>query len=52
MSPERHYAIASRGGAAVPAEKRAFARDRTLAVESARKARSLGAKGPDRDKVG
>ena len=34
MDPEKQRAIARKGGAAVPAEKRAFSRDRHLAARA------------------
>lgn len=37
LSPERRSEIARRGGAAVPADKRAFSRDRQLASTAGRK---------------
>lgn len=37
MSPERQREIARKGGASVPAEKRSFSQDRTLAAEAGRK---------------
>lgn len=37
MSPERLLETARRGGASVPADKRAFATNRELAVEAGRK---------------
>lgn len=37
MAPELRRAIATKGGKAVPAEKRAFAQDRRLASEAGRK---------------
>ena len=37
MDPERRREIARKGGAAVPAEKRSFAHDRSLAVSAGRK---------------
>lgn len=37
MDPERQREIARAGGASVPAEKRAFSKDRTLAAEAGRK---------------
>lgn len=37
MTPERRREIAQQGGAAVPAEKRSFAKDRDLAVQAGRK---------------
>lgn len=37
MSPERRTEIARKGGAAVPAEKRAFSKDNHLASEAGRK---------------
>jgi len=37
MTPEKRREIATKGGAGVPAEKRAFSRDRELAAEAGRK---------------
>ena len=37
MDPQKVSEIARMGGKAVPAAKRSFARDRTLAVEAGRK---------------
>ena len=37
MTPERRAEIARKGGASVPAHKRAYAQDRTLAAEAGRK---------------
>jgi general stress protein YciG len=37
MSPEKRREIASRGGKSVPAEKRTFSTDRTLAKEAGRR---------------
>jgi general stress protein YciG len=37
MSPERRREIASKGGASVPNEKRAFSKDKELAAEAGRK---------------
>ena len=37
MNPERRQAIARKGGASVPGEKRAFAKDRDLAASAGRK---------------
>lgn len=37
MSPEKQRAIASKGGAAVPAEKRSFSQNRALASSAGRK---------------
>jgi general stress protein YciG len=36
MNPDAHKAIAARGGASVPAEKRSFSQDRELASASGR----------------
>jgi general stress protein YciG len=45
MDPERRREIARKGGAAVPAEKRSFHRDRELAA-------SAGAKGGEASRAG
>jgi len=45
LSPERRVEIARKGGAAVPAEKRSFAQNRTLA-------RIAGTKGGSAKKAG
>lgn len=45
MDPEKRRAIARKGGAAVPAEKRSFARNRELAA-------SAGAKGGEASRGG
>jgi len=37
MDPEKQREIARKGGASVPADKRSFSQDRTLAAESGRK---------------
>ncbi len=37
MNPELQRAIARKGGASVPAEKRSFSQNRTLAAEAGRK---------------
>lgn len=37
MSPEKRRAAQSKGGASVPASKRSFARDRSLAASAGRK---------------
>ena len=37
MSPEKRRAIAAKGGAAVPADKRSYSQDRNLAATSGRK---------------
>lgn len=37
MDPEKQREIARRGGAAVPAEKRSFSQDRSLAADAGRK---------------
>ncbi len=37
MSPELQRRIARKGGASVPAEKRSFSQNRTLAAEAGRK---------------
>lgn len=37
LSPERHREIASKGGKSVPAEKRSFALDRSLAASAGKK---------------
>lgn len=44
MSLERRQEIARMGGAAVPAEKRAFSTDRSLAAEAGRKGGEAGRK--------
>lgn len=42
MDPERQRAIAAKGGAAVPADKRSFSQDRQLAADAGRKGGELG----------
>lgn len=37
LSPERRREIAAKGGGSVPAEKRSFSQNRTLAAEAGRK---------------
>ena len=37
MSPEKRRAIAKKGGASVPSEKRSFAKDHDLASQAGRK---------------
>ena len=37
MDPERPRAIARKGGASVPSEKRSFSQDRALAAQAGRK---------------
>jgi general stress protein YciG len=37
MDPERQRAIARKGGASVPSEKRSFSQDRALAAQAGRK---------------
>lgn len=37
MDPEKQRSLARKGGAAVPAHKRSFAKDRNLAAEAGRK---------------
>ena len=37
ISPERQREIASKGGKSVPADKRSFSQNRTLAAEAGRK---------------
>lgn len=37
MTPEKRQAIARKGGASVPSEKRTFAKDRDLAANAGRK---------------
>jgi general stress protein YciG len=48
MSLEQRTAIARKGGASVPDEKRAFSRDRALAVEAGRKGGENGHGGGSR----
>jgi general stress protein YciG len=45
MSEEKRRAIARKGGAAVPAEKRAFHKDRKLAAEAGSKGGTVSAGG-------
>lgn len=40
MSPDRHKQISAKGGKAVPAGKRTYARDRDIAAASGRQARA------------
>lgn len=47
MSPEKHREIARKGGAAMPAHKRAFAKDRELAASAGRKGGEVS-RGPRR----
>ena len=49
MDPERQRAIARKGGASVPSEKRSFSQDRTLAAQAGRKGgeASHGARRPE-----
>jgi general stress protein YciG len=42
MSPEKRKEIASKGGASVPADKRAFSRDRELASKAGEKGGQAG----------
>lgn len=37
MDPDKRRAIAAKGGASVPSEKRSFAKDRDLAADAGRK---------------
>lgn len=37
MSPEKRLEIARKGGAAVPADKRSFSKDKALAADAGRK---------------
>jgi general stress protein YciG len=45
MDEEKRRAIARKGGAAVPPEKRSFSRDRTLAADAGRKGGEASAGG-------
>jgi hypothetical protein len=47
LSPERRIEIARRGGAAVPAAKRSFSQDRTLARKAGRKGGEAYRKGAE-----
>lgn len=42
MDPEKRRRIAAKGGGSVPAHKRSFARDRTLATNAGRKGGKAG----------
>ncbi|PVM83377.1 KGG domain-containing protein [Caulobacter endophyticus] len=42
MSPDRRRAIAAKGGASAPAEKRSFSQNRDLAVSAGRAGGSVG----------
>jgi len=45
MSPEKQREIASKGGRAVPAEKRSFSQDRDLASTAGRKGGAASGRG-------
>jgi general stress protein YciG len=45
MSPEKRREIAAKGGGSVPAEKRAFHKDRKLAAEAGSKGGTISAGG-------
>ncbi len=49
MDREKQRAIASKGGQSVPAEKRSFSQDRTLAAEAGRKGGEHSHGGKKRD---
>ncbi|MBS0296285.1 MAG: stress-induced protein [Proteobacteria bacterium] len=49
MDPERQRAIARKGGASVPSEKRSFSQDRSLAAEAGRKGGEASHGGRKRD---
>lgn len=51
LSPERRKEIAAKGGAAVPAEKRSFSKNRKLAREAGRKGGEVGGSYADKAKA-